>query len=112
VHPARYEPFGLAPLEAACSGAALVLGRIDSLREIWGEDALYVEPDDAAELCAAVTRLVEDPILRHRSAARAEARARGMSSRRMADAYTALYLELASAGDAHRSSAARAGALS
>ena len=34
--PARYEPFGLSILEAALSGAALVLGDIPSLREVWG----------------------------------------------------------------------------
>ena len=34
--PALYEPFGLGPLEAGLSGCALVLGDIDSLREVWG----------------------------------------------------------------------------
>ena len=40
--PARYEPFGLAALEAARAGCALVLGDIPSLREVWGDAALYV----------------------------------------------------------------------
>src|SRR5690606_32015679 len=35
--PALYEPFGLGILEAARSRAALVLGDIDSLREVWGD---------------------------------------------------------------------------
>jgi len=97
VHPARYEPFGLAPLEAALSGAALVLGRIDSLREIWGENAIFVAPDDPDELVAAVARLADDPILRHALAARAEKRARRLASRNMASAYLALYGELLTA---------------
>ena len=42
--PARYEPFGLSALEAALSGCALVLGDIPSLREIWGDAALFVPP--------------------------------------------------------------------
>ena len=37
--PARYEPFGLAILEAARDRCALVLGDIPSLRELWGADA-------------------------------------------------------------------------
>ncbi len=43
--PARYEPFGLSVVEAGLSGCALVLGDIPSLREIWGDAALYVSPN-------------------------------------------------------------------
>ena len=38
----RYEPFGLAPLEAAFSRCALVANDIPSFREIWGDAALYL----------------------------------------------------------------------
>ncbi len=44
--PAKYEPFGLTPLEAARAGCALVLGDTPSLREVWGDAAVYVNPDD------------------------------------------------------------------
>jgi glycosyltransferase involved in cell wall biosynthesis len=54
--PARYEPFGLAPLEAAQAGCALVLGDIESLRELWEGAALFVGPDDAEALVAALRR--------------------------------------------------------
>jgi glycosyltransferase involved in cell wall biosynthesis len=91
LHPARYEPFGLAPLEAGLSGAALVLGRIDSLREIWGDAALYVATDDEDELVHTATRLANDPMLRHSLASKAERRARELSSERMADGYVELY---------------------
>lgn len=56
--PARYEPFGLSVLEAALSGCALVLGDIASLRETWGEAALYVAPDDHRALRDALMRLI------------------------------------------------------
>src|SRR4051794_17723056 len=39
--PSSYEPFGLAALEAAHAGCALVLGDIPSLREVWGDAASY-----------------------------------------------------------------------
>src|ERR1044071_442586 len=48
--PARYEPFGLAVLEAALSGCALLLGDIPSLREILAEAALFVAPEDADKI--------------------------------------------------------------
>ena len=43
-----YEPFGLAVLEAAGSGAALVLSDIPTFRELWDEAALFAPPGDAA----------------------------------------------------------------
>jgi glycogen synthase len=91
LHPARYEPFGLAPLEAALHGCALVLGKIDSLREIWGDAASYVEPDDCAELILTARRLAENGAERERLAARARDRAAQFSGRAMARAYADLY---------------------
>ncbi|MFO7562040.1 MAG: glycosyltransferase family 4 protein [Enhygromyxa sp.] len=94
-HPARYEPFGLAPLEAALSGCALVLGDIGSLRELWGDAAAFVDPDDHQALTAALRSLIDDPGRRSMMAARAELRARRYSVPRMAAAYHALYREVA-----------------
>ncbi|HET8636430.1 MAG TPA: glycosyltransferase family 4 protein [Acidobacteriaceae bacterium] len=37
----RYEPFGLAPLEAALCGCAVLANDIASLREVWSDGALY-----------------------------------------------------------------------
>ena len=54
--PALYEPFGYTPLEAALSGCALVLGQIESLREIWGDAAVFVDPNDSKALQQALTK--------------------------------------------------------
>ena len=54
--PARYEPFGLSILEAALAGCALVLGDIDSLRELWDGCALFVPPEDDDALAEALNR--------------------------------------------------------
>lgn len=93
--PARYEPFGLAALEAGLARCALVLGDLASLREVWGDAALYVDPGDDAALERALRRLIEDEPLRTRYAQRAYARARRYTPRRMGDAYLALYRRLA-----------------
>lgn len=88
--PARYEPFGLLPLEAALSGCALVLGDIPSLREVWGDAADYVQADDRASLRDTLTRLMEPSRLATRAAAARE-RAAHYPASRMGEAYRSLY---------------------
>ncbi|MHB8735558.1 MAG: glycosyltransferase family 4 protein [Terriglobales bacterium] len=55
-----YEPFGLAPLEAALSGCALLLADIPSFREVWGEAAAYFTPRCATNLARELQRLTFD----------------------------------------------------
>ncbi len=50
----RYEPFGLAVLEAAQAGMALVLADIASFRELWDGCAIFADPRDPAEFAAAL----------------------------------------------------------
>jgi len=63
VHPARWEGFGLALLEAMLASKPIVATRVSSIPEIVadGETGLLVAPDDAAALAAAVTRVLDDP---------------------------------------------------
>ena len=106
VLPARYEPFGQSALEAALAGCALVLGDIASLREIWGEAATYVAPDDHDALRAALARLVDDTAWRREQARRARARALRFTPERMVDTYLGAYR---AARPAHALGAARHG---
>ncbi|MEJ7928938.1 glycosyltransferase [Ramlibacter sp. AN1015] len=92
--PARYEPFGLSVLEAALSGCALVLGDIDSLREIWGDAACYVPPDDHQALRRTLAQLIAKPALREGLAAAAHARALELTPQRTARATLAAYASL------------------
>jgi glycosyltransferase involved in cell wall biosynthesis len=91
VLPARYEPFGLAALEAGLAGCALVLGDIPSLREIWRDAALFVDPRNSREIARALNTLIAHRPLRRRLAERARRRAGQFTARRMALAYLALY---------------------
>lgn len=95
--PARYEPFGLSALEAALSGCALVLGDIPSLREVWGECALYVPPHDVDALRTVLNVLAGDPALRSRLAEAARRRALTYTPSRMGNAYYTAYQELLAA---------------
>lgn len=93
-HPARYEPFGLAPLEAGLAGCALVLGDIPTLREVWRNAALYVDPDDEAQLRETLVGLIRYPGRRRRMAARARRQALRYTPTAMAAGYRHLYGEL------------------
>lgn len=95
VAPARYEPFGLAILEAAAAGCALVLGDIPSLRENWDGAAVFVDPEDRSALTSAVNGLIANPRERSRVAAAVQRRAREFTLPRMARAYAALYRDMA-----------------
>jgi glycosyltransferase involved in cell wall biosynthesis len=101
VSPAFYEPFGLAALEAARAGMALVLSDRPGFRELWGETALYVDPHDAEALAGALDRLLGDPAESRRLGRAAAGRARRYASERMTLGTLAAYRRaLAHAGRA------------
>jgi glycogen synthase len=89
--PAYYEPFGLAALEAGSAGCALVLGDIESLREVWGDAALFAPPSDDDALASALHRVIDDNHLRGRLAERARARAARYTPGAAARGYAAAY---------------------
>jgi glycosyltransferase involved in cell wall biosynthesis len=88
----RYEPFGLAPLEAALCGCAIVARDIESLREVWENAALYFR--DAAELSAVLKRLYEDPEFMCAYQQRAEERSQIFSRDQMVKGYRKTYAGL------------------
>jgi glycosyltransferase involved in cell wall biosynthesis len=94
VQPSRYEPFGITALEAALRGCALVLGDIPSLRDVWGDAAVYVRPDDEMALSEAITTLANDDARRSELAASANLRAQLFTpmrnARAMRDVYEAI----------------------
>lgn len=89
--PVRYEPFGLAILEAAQSRCALVLGDVPSLREVWGDAAVFAPPDDDDALLGALRLVARDPELRGELAYRASRRARRYTPEAMAERTLAVY---------------------
>jgi glycosyltransferase involved in cell wall biosynthesis len=92
--PARYEPFGLSALEAAQSGCALVLGDIPSLREVWGNAAVFVSPDDLTDLKTILKKLIDDVTVRETFAQRALSRAGRYEADLTASAYLHEYASL------------------
>ena len=57
-YPSRYEGFGIPIIEAIHSGLPVVAATGSCLEEAGGPDCLYVDPDDAEALAAAVSQLL------------------------------------------------------
>ena len=92
----RYDPSGMAVLEAALSRCALILNDIPSLREIWGPAAVYFRTNESESLAEAVRTLSADVNLRRNFANRAFQRAREcFNAHRMTDNYIQLYRSVA-----------------
>ncbi len=64
VMPSTYEGFGLPVLEAMRLGTPVICARASSLPEVAGDAALWVKPDDHAELAAAISSVLDDRTLR------------------------------------------------
>ena len=91
----RYEPFGLAPLEAALSRCPIVANDIETFHEVWGEDAIYFERNNPHSLVLTIQELASNPSRRSEYGDRALRRARGQfSSEKMAESYLAHYRSL------------------
>jgi glycogen synthase len=91
----QYEPFGLAPLEAALSHCAIVASDIPTFRELWGDSAVYFRNNDATHLCQTLAALHEDAATREVMADKAYQHAcRNYNATRMVSAYMDLYHSL------------------
>lgn len=94
VSAASFEPFGLAVLEAANAGCALVLSDIPSFRELWDGAATFVPLDDEPGYAAAIEALIADPAARRQFGEAARTRAARYTPQAMADGMLAIYAEL------------------
>ena len=91
----RYEPFGMAALEAAFSRCAIVANDMPTFREIWGDAAVYFRANDADSLAQAIRMLNQDRDLCRAHANLAYQRARErFTAKRMTDDYLQLYRSL------------------
>ena len=85
---ARYDPFGLLPLQAALNGCALLLSDIPSYRELWDGAACFFRSNDAAGLRRQWQTLLDDP---HRLHGLQDAACRRASTRYTAEAMAGAY---------------------
>jgi len=96
--PSLHEGFGFPILEAMAAGLPVLTADRGAMREVAGDAALLVDPDDTEAIAGALARLDRDEALRARLIARGRERARVWSWDRTADATAAVYAELVAAG--------------
>lgn len=94
VSAALHEPFGLAVLEAASAGCALVLSDIPTFRELWDEVAVFVDPRDEDGFARAIGDLVGDDFERAVLGRAARERAARYTPDAMAAQMASLYRSL------------------
>jgi glycogen synthase len=94
----QYEPFGLAPVEAALSRCAIVANDIPSFRELWEGAAIFFRNNDPDSLAETLERVQRDRALRLSQGNMALRRARQFyTADRMVAGYKDLYQKLAPA---------------
>ena len=91
----RYEPFGLAPLEAALSCCALVLNDNPVFHELWGDSGVFFAKDDSEDMARRIAELQRDPELRDEYAHHAYQTARlRFTASRMVEQYEQAYQQI------------------
>jgi len=91
----QYEPFGLAPVEAALSRCAIVASDIPSFRELWQGAAIFFRNNDPDSLAEALESVQRDREFRLRQGNLALRHARQyFTADRMVEGYKTLYHKL------------------
>ena len=94
----RYEPFGLAPLEAALCGCAVVARDIPSLREVWNDAARYFS--DPQSLSEVLHECAHDQESLHAAQRRSQTRAQCFTAERMVTGYRAEFTRMLNEAEA------------
>jgi glycosyltransferase involved in cell wall biosynthesis len=93
----RYEPFGLAPLEAALSRCALVMNDNPVFHELWDNAAVFFKKDDSEDCSRQIDQLRRDSGLKQQCADRAfQVACDKFAASRMLEHYQHAYQELLS----------------
>ncbi len=71
VYPAKFEGFGLPPVEALAFGKALIVSNAGPMPEVVGDFAVLIDPDDVDAWTGKIREWIRDPSERERFAARA-----------------------------------------
>lgn len=85
IFPSFYEGFGLPVLEAMACGAPVICSNNSSLKEIGGDAAVYIDPENIGELAAKMNHLLIDENLRKEKIARGLEQAKKFSWEKCAE---------------------------
>ncbi len=90
-YPSLYEGFGLPVLEAMASGVPVLTSNRASLPEVAGDAALFVDPEDVADIARALERLLTDTGWSEGAVQRGLARARAFTWEACVDRTVSIY---------------------
>jgi glycosyltransferase involved in cell wall biosynthesis len=93
-YPSLLEGFGMPVLEAMAAGAAVVTSKGTATEEVLGAAGLAVDPLDPAAVADALAAVVDDPAVRSRLGAAAQARAAAFTWERTAALTADAYCEV------------------
>ncbi len=96
LYPSLYEGFGLPPIEAMACGTPVVCSDRGSLKEVVGDAAVIVDPEDPKAIAEGVERVLTDAELRQTLVARGIERAKGFKWATTAEKVMKIYHEIAS----------------
>lgn len=91
VHPSKMEGFGLTGLEAMSVGLPVISSNATCLPEVYGDAALYFDPDSMADLVSCLETVIKDQELRSGMATRGYLQARIYSWQKMAKETLSVY---------------------
>jgi len=96
VHPSKMEGFGLTGLEAMSVGLPVISSNASCLPEVYGDAALYFNPDDVDDLVSCLETYLKDQDLRFTMSTKGYQQARIYSWQKMAKETLAVYKQLLS----------------
>jgi len=96
VHPSKMEGFGLTGLEAMSVGLPVISSNASCLPEVYGDAALYFNPDDVNDLVSCLETYLKDQDLRFTMSTKGYQQARIYSWQKMAKETLAVYKQLLS----------------
>lgn len=96
VHPSKMEGFGLTGLEAMSVGLPVLSSNASCLPEVYGEAALYFDPNDSNDLVSCLVTLMKDQELRTGMATKGYLQARKYSWQKMAKETLTIYKKILS----------------
>lgn len=94
IYPSSFEGFGIPVLEALCSRLPVITSNVSCMPETGGDAALYINPNNADELCNAMQVVAADIDLRNKMIAKGIAHALKFTPQNTAAAVMNLYQSL------------------
>lgn len=94
VHPSKMEGFGLTGLEAMSVGLPVVSSNASCLPEVYGDAALYFNPNDTDDLVSCLESLIKDQELRSGMSTKGYLQARKYSWQKMAKETLIVYKQI------------------